>query len=163
MGVTWRGVHGTLRQLAQPAAQLFAAEDGNNTTIYSAACPLPARLQHLYECRPIAPIDVQQPRPPKYHWLPIAVDGTKRHEASYVHCTIGASTSPDELAYWWLIGGSEEWGTLYAAAVDFDRELADASKVTVVDTAGEGCEPLFLFMCRWEGTDFAKWVQKLEG
>ena len=27
--------------------------------------------------------------------LPIAVDGTSRHEASYVHCTLGGTASPN--------------------------------------------------------------------
>ena len=48
--------------------------------------------------------------------MPLAVDGTSRHEASFVHCTLGATRSPDQLASWWLLGVSEEWSTLYAAA-----------------------------------------------
>ena len=73
---------------------------------------------------------------PQYHWLPIAINGTNRHEAGYVHCTIGGTTSRDKLASWWLMRGSEQWSTIYALAqeVDFDQE--QASKVTTVDTAG---------------------------
>ena len=86
--------------------------------------------------------------PPWYQWLPIAIDGTNRHEAGCVHCTIGGTTSHDELASWWLMGGSEQWSTIYALAeeVDFVRELVDASKVTTVDTAGATRQPLF-FLC----------------
>ena len=39
----------------------------------------------------------------KDHEPPIAIDGTNRHEASYMHCTIGGTTSPNKLASWWLI------------------------------------------------------------
>ena len=86
--------------------------------------------------------------PPKYHWLPIAIDGTNQHDAGYVHCTTGGTTSPDELASWWLMGGSEQWSTIYAMAqeVDFDQELVDASKVTTVDSAWATQQPLF-FLC----------------
>ena len=75
------------RRLRHPTRALEAV-DGNGTIIYGAACPLPARVSHLCQCRPIPPVDVQQPGP-QYHWLPIAIDGTTRHEAGYVHCTMG--------------------------------------------------------------------------
>ena len=79
--------------------------------------------------------------------MPLAVDGTSRYEASYVHCTLGGTSSPDQLASWWLLGGSEEWATLYAAAqeVDFDQQLWDASKVVFQDTSGADRETLFFF------------------
>ena len=57
-GVTWPDRYDTLRQLAQPAARALEVVDGNGTIIYGAACPLPARVRHLYECRPIPPADV---------------------------------------------------------------------------------------------------------
>ena len=147
-GITWPDGYDTLQQIAQPPARALEAVDGNGTIIYGAACPLPARVRHLYECRPVPPVDVQQLGPPQYHWLPIAIDGTNRHEASYVHCTIGGTTSPDELASWWLMGGSEQWSTIYALAqeVDFDQALVDVSKVTTVDTGGATRQPLF-FVC----------------
>ena len=65
-----------------------------------------------------------------------------------MHCTIGGTTSPDELASWWLMGGSEQWSTIYVLAqeVDFDQELVDASKVTTEDTGGATRQPLF-FLC----------------
>ena len=77
----------------------------------------------------------------------MAIDRTNRHEASYMHCTIGATTNFDELASWWLMGGSEEMSTIYAMAqeVDSDQELVDASKFTTVDTAGATGQPLFFF------------------
>ena len=144
-GVTyghWPCVCNTLHQLAEQAARAFAAEDG--TTIYGAACPLP--VPHLYKCRPIPPTDVQQPGPPKYHWLPIAIDGT--HEAGCAQCTIRDTTSSYGLASWWLMGGSKQWSTIYAVAQEVDpyQELVDASKVTIVDTARAIREPP-LFRC----------------
>ena len=122
MGVMWPDIYDTLQQLAQPPARALEAVDKNGTIIYGAACPLPTRVRHLYECRPVPPIDIAWT--PQHHWLPIAIDGTNRHEASYVHCTIGGITSPNELASWWLMGGSEQWSTIYALAqeVDFDHE-----------------------------------------
>ena len=80
--------------------------------------------------------------------MPLAVGGTSRHEASYVHCTLGGTSSPDQLASLWLLGGSEEWATLCAAAqeVDFEQQLWDASKVVFQDTSGADREPLF-FLC----------------
>ena len=77
--------------------------------------------------------------------MPLAMDGTSRHEASYVHRTLEGT---DQLASWWLLGGSEEWATLYAAAqeVDFDQQLWDASNVVFQDTSGADREtPFFLY------------------
>ena len=58
------------------------------------------------------------------------------------------TSSPDQLASWWLLGGSEEWATLYAAAqeVDFEQQLWDASKVVFQDTSGADREAL-IFLC----------------
>ena len=80
--------------------------------------------------------------------MPLALDGTSRHEDSYVHSTLGGTSSPDQLAIWWLLGGSEEWATLYTAAqeVDFGQQLWDASKVVFQDTSGADQETLF-FLC----------------
>ena len=76
------------------------------------------------------------------------MDGTLRPQASCVHCTLGGTCSPNQLASWWLLGGSEEWATLYAAAqeVDFEQQLWDASKVVFQDTSGADRETLF-FLC----------------
>ena len=109
-----------MQQLAQPALEGFVAKTGNGTELYEAFCPLPARLQHLYRCRLVEPAHVQQLGNPRLHWMPLAVDGTLRHEASYVHCTLGGTSSPDQLASFWLLRVSEEWGTLYAAAQEID-------------------------------------------
>ena len=80
--------------------------------------------------------------------MPLAMDGMSRHESSYVHCTLGGTSRPDQLASWWLLGGIEEWATLYAAAqeVDFDQQSWDASKVVFQDTSGVDRETLF-FLC----------------
>ena len=74
--------------------------------------------------------------------MPLAMDGTSRHETSYVHCTLEGT---DQLASRWLMGGSEEWATLYAAAqeVDFEQQLWDASNVVFQDTSRAERETLF--------------------
>ena len=61
-----------------------------------------------------------------------------------MHCTLGGTSSPNQLASWWLLGGSEEWATSYAAAqeVDFDQQLWDVSKVVFQDS---GSDPKTLF------------------
>ena len=89
----------------------------------------------------------------RLHWMPIAVDSTSRHEASYVHCTLGGTRSPVQLARWSPQGPHEEWATLYAATqeVDFDQRLWDASKVAFHDTSRE---TLFFLLCRGQGTNF---------
>ena len=103
-GVVWDQVYNMLQQLALPESQAFTAYTGDDTTIHGAACYLPDRIGHLYKCRPPAPSDIMQPGDRRLHWLPIAVDGTSRHEASYVHCTLGGTASPNQLSSWWLLG-----------------------------------------------------------
>ena len=108
---------------------------------YQSGC----NTQHLHSRRPVEPVRVQQPGDPRLHWMPIAVDGPSRHEASYVHCTLGATISPNQLASWWLLGGREEWATLYVAAqeVGFDQLLWDVSQGVFQDTRGFDWEILF--------------------
>ena len=57
-------------------------------------------------------------------WLPIAVEGTSRHEASYVHCKLGGTASPKQLSSWWLLGGNEKWESLDTSSQEiyFDGE-----------------------------------------
>ena len=122
--VVWDQVYGMLRQLALPESRAFTAYTGDDTTIRGAACYLHDSIGHLYKCRPPPPSDILQPGDRRLHWLPIAVDGTSRHEASYVHCTLGGTASPNQVSSWWLLGGSEKWETHYAASqeIDFDDE-----------------------------------------
>ena len=133
---------------AQPASEGFVAKTADDTELYGAFCLLPARLQYVYRCRPVEPAHGQQLGNPTLHWMPLAADGTSRHEAFYVQCTLGGTNSPDQLASWWLLGGSEEWATLCAAAqqIDFDQQLWDASKVVFQGTSGTDRETLF-FLC----------------
>ena len=147
-GVVWDQVYGMLRQLALPESRAFTAYTGDDTAINGAACYLPDRIGHLFKCRLPPPSDIMQPGDRRLHWLPIAVDGTSRHEASYVHCTLGGTASPNELSSWWLLGGSEKWETLYAASqeIDFDDELCKAATVSFKDTAGNDRQSLF-FLC----------------
>ena len=80
-GVVWEQVYGMLRQLALPESRAFTAYTGDDTAIHGAACYLPDGIGHLYKCRPPPPSDIMQPGDRRLHWLPIAVDGTSRHEA----------------------------------------------------------------------------------
>ena len=148
-GVVWHQAYGMLRQLALPESRAFTAYTGDDTTIHGAACYLPHRIGHLFKCRPPPPSDIMQPGDRWLHWLPIAVDGTSRHEASYVHCTLGGTASPNQLSSWWLLGG-ENWETLYAASqeIDFDDELRKAATVSFNDTGGNDRQSLFFsFVC----------------
>ena len=112
-GVPSEDVWVPMQLLAQPALERFVAKTGDDTELYGAFCPLPAQFE---------PAHVEQPGNPRLHWMPLAVVGTSRHEAWYVHCTLGETSSPDQLATWWLLGGSKEWATLYAAAPEVDFE-----------------------------------------
>ena len=111
-GVVWDQVYTMLQRLALPESRAFTAYTGDDTAIHGAACYLPDRIGHLYKCRPTPASDIMQPGDRQLHWLPIAVDGTSRHEASYVHCTLGGTASSNQLSSWWLLGGSEKWETL---------------------------------------------------
>ena len=93
------------------------------------------------------------------HWLPVAVDGTSRHEASYVHCTLGGTANPNQLSSWWLLGGSEQWETLYTASqeIDFDDELRKAATVTFKDTEGNDRRSLFFFFYVQMGKHKCSW------
>ena len=115
-GVVWDQLYGTLQQLALPECRAFIAYTGDDTAIHGAACYLPDRIGHLYKCRPPAPSDIMQPGDGRLHWLPIAVDGTSRHEASYAHYTLGGTAGANQLSSWWLLGGCKKWETLYAAS-----------------------------------------------
>ena len=65
-----------------------------------------------------------------------------------MHCTVGGTGSPDQLASRWLLGASEEWATLYAAAqeVDFDQQQWGAKGVVFQYTSGADRQTL-LFLC----------------
>ena len=91
-----------LRKLASPVSRTFTAYTGDDTAIHGAACYLRDRIGHFYKCRPPPPSDIMQPGDHRLHWLPIAVDGTSRHEASYVHCTVGVTAAPTN----YLVGGN---------------------------------------------------------
>ena len=147
-GVVWDQVYGMLRQLALPESRGFIAYTGDDTAIHGAACYLHDRIGHLYKCRPPPPSHIMHPGDRRLHWLPIAVDGTLRHEASYVHCTLGCAASHNQLSSWLPLGGSEKWETLYAASqeIDFDDELRKAATVSFKDTEGSDRQSLF-FMC----------------
>ena len=156
-GVVWDQVYGMLRQLALPESRAFTAYTGDDTAINGAACYVPDRIGHLFKCRPPPPSDIMQPGDRRLHWLPVAVDGTSRHEASYVHCTLGGTASPNQLSSWWLLRGSEKWETIYVASqeIDFDDELREAATVSFKDTGGNDRQSLFFCVqmvkhrCSW--------------
>ena len=104
----WYGTRCTacFGQLALPESRVFAAYTGDDTAIHGAACYLPDRISHPYKCRPPPPSDIMQCGDRQLHWLPIAVDGTSRHEASYVHCTLAGTASPNH----YLVAGY--WGAV---------------------------------------------------
>ena len=137
-GVVWEQVYGMLRNPAIPESRAFTAHTGGNTAIHGAACYLPDRIRHLYKCRPPPPSGIMQPADRRLHWLPIAVDGASRQGASYVHCTLGGTASPNQLSSWCLLGGTEMWETLYSASqeLDFDDELRKVATVSFKDTGG---------------------------
>ena len=165
-GVVWDQVYNMLRQLALPESPAFTTYTGDDTTIHGAACYLPDRIGHLYKCPQTPPSDIMQPGDPRLHWLPIAVDGTSRHEASYVHCTLGGTTNPNQLSSWWQSGGSKNWETLYVASqeIDFDVELRKAATVSFKDMEGNDRQsPPFFSVCRWESTGAHGGLPQLEG
>ena len=147
-GVVWDQVYGMLQQLALPESGAFTAYTGDDTAIHGAACYLRDRIGHLFKCRPPAPSDIMQPGDRRLYWLPIAVDGISRHEASCVHCTLGRTASPNQLSTWWLRGGTEKWETLYAASqeIDFDDELRNAATVSFEDAGWNDRQSPF-FLC----------------
>ena len=146
-GVVWEKVYNMLRKLASPEFEAFTAYTGDDTAIHGAACYLPDRIGHRYKCRPPPPSDIMQPGARQLHRLHVAVDGTSRHEASYVHCALGGTASPNQLSSWWLLRGSEKWETLYAASqeINFDYELRKAATVSFKDTGGNDRQSFFLF------------------
>ena len=164
-GVVWEQVHGMLRQLALPGSRAFTAYIGDGTAIYGAACYLSDRIGHLYKCQPPPPSDIMQPGDRRLHWLPIAVDGTSRHEASYVHCTLGGTASPNQLSNWWLLGGSEKCETLYATSQEiyFDDELRKAATVSFKDTEGNDRQSLFFLCADGKSASAHGGLPKLEG
>ena len=61
-GAVSEQVYGMLGQLALPESRAFTAYTGDNTAIYGAACYLPDRIGHWYNCRPPPPpSDIMQP------------------------------------------------------------------------------------------------------
>ena len=89
-GVVSDQVYGMLRQLALPESRAFTAYTGDETAINGAPRYLPDCIGHLFKCPPPPLSDIMQPGDRRLHWLPIAVDDTSRHEASYVRCSLGA-------------------------------------------------------------------------
>ena len=140
-----------LRQLALPESRAFTAYTGDDMAIHAWCGLLPTRPHQppvQVSTPPPPPSNIMQPGDRRVHWLPIAVDNTSRHEASYVHCTLGGTASPNQLSSWWLLGRSEKWETLYAASqeIHFNDELHKAATVSFKDAGGNDRRSLF-FLC----------------
>ena len=135
-GIPQEDVWAMMHQLVQPTAKGFAATIGEGTKLYAAVCPLPMRLRHLYCCRLMELVHAKQPSDPRLQWRAIVVDGTSRHEASYIHCVLWGTSRPNQLSSWPLVGVSEHWATMHAATegADFDQQLWDGTKVISQDT-----------------------------
>ena len=136
-GVVWEQVYNMLRQLALPESRAFTAYTEDDTVVSMVRPATSPTASGTYT-------SFEHPDR-RLHWLPIAVDGTSRHEASYVHCTLGGTASPDQLSSCWLLWGSEKWETLYAAsqAIDFDDELHKVAIVSSKDTGGNDRQSFF--------------------
>ena len=133
------------RGLAGPPPFITPEPPLQNAPLPDSPASLPRRVRVLIPMVPFAryqsrcstyigvewlhPFTSKPPGDPRLRWTPIAVDGASRHEASYVHCTLWGTSRSNQFASWWLLGGSEEWGALYAAAqkLHYDQQLWDAS------------------------------------
>ena len=104
-GVVWDRVYGLLWQPALPESRASTAYTGDDTAIHGAARYLPDRIGHFYKCPAHRASDIMQPGYRRLHWVPIPVDVTSRHEASYGHCTLGGTPGPTHLSSSWLLGG----------------------------------------------------------
>ena len=65
-----------------------------------------------------------------------------------LHCTLGGTTSAEQLSNWWLLVGSKKSETLYTASqeIDFDDELRKAATVSFKDPEGNDRQSRF-FLC----------------
>ena len=143
--MVWEQVYCMRWKIASPESRAFTAYIRDNTASHGAVCYLLDRIGHLFKSRPPPPSDIMQPRDQRLHWLPIAVDDTSRHEASYVHCTLRGTANPNQLSSRWLLFGSEKWETLYVAPqeIDFDGRFRKAANVSFKDTGGNDRRSLF--------------------
>ena len=151
-GASSEDARATMRQLAQLAAQACIAHMGEARELYGAVCPVIMQLRHLSCCWPFELVGVQQPGDQRLHWLPHAVDGTCGHEASHIHCTLRGTGIPDHFSSWWLLGGNEEWATLYAATreMHLDEQLWGADVVIFEDANRRRTVNLVVRVCQWQ-------------
>lgn len=147
--VTWPMAMRQLEALAVPASVAYECQVRGEGICRTAACPLPARVAHLYRCRAVPLPDLQQPGHATHTWLNIALDATSRWVggSTHIHCTLGFDSRCSTLASWWLAEGSEKWGTVWAVArhVGFDGQLRELERTPV---PVHGTERLVLpFLC----------------
>ena len=119
-GVVWEQMYGMFRKLASPEFRAFTTCMRDDMAIHGGACYLPDCIGHLYECRPPPPSDIM-PGDRRRHWLPIALDGTSKHEAWYVHCMPMEPPAPTN----YLVGG-------YSGAVKNGRPSTQAQKKQIL-------------------------------
>ena len=144
--ITVRDFRKGLRELATPASRLVSIPGA--VPIDGAIVDLADRIRHLFECRDPPPPPVMQPQANEHHWVTIGVDGTSRHNTSYVHCVLGLDVHCGRQASWWLFRGAEKWSTVYTVAQTegFDSQLRQAAEVVHTDRHGQRRKPLFFVL-----------------
>ena len=118
---------------------------GEGAELYGAVWLLPMRLRNRFCCQPSELVRVKQPGYETLQSMPNAVDGTCRHEASFIHCTLRGTSSSDHLSSWCRLEGNEERANLYAATweVNLDQQMLDASVVLCMIPRVDERETLF--------------------
>ena len=99
--ITVRDFRKGLRELATPASRLMSIPGAVH--IDGAIVDLADRIRHLFECRDPPRHPVLQPQANEHQWVTIGVDGTSRHNKSYVHCVLGLDVHCGRQASWWLL------------------------------------------------------------
>jgi hypothetical protein len=144
--ITVRDFREGLRELANPASRLVSIP--GPVPIDGAIVDLADRVRHMFECRDPPPPPVMQPQANQHHWVTIGVDGTARHNTTYVHCVLGLDVHCGRQGSWWLFRGAEKWSTVYTVAQKegFDAQLHRAANVVHTDHHGQSRKPLFFLL-----------------
>ena len=104
-GVTVAQCNRGLKELAIPAS--VPIDIPGTVPISGAMVDLEARVHHLLQARNPPPLDIMQPGHASHHWITMGVDGTSRHNTTYVHGVLGLEQQCSRQASWWLAHGSE--------------------------------------------------------
>ena len=101
---------------------MYLPIEPKRTHFLQCSCRIVDRIEHLYKCRAPPPADIMQHGDRRLHLGPVCVDGTSSHEALYVDCTLGGTSSANQLSHLWALGCIEKWGTLYAPSQEIDAD-----------------------------------------